>query len=234
MGFEELVKMAKKKKNKPKKIMVNFLFEVSLPEELYNQMSKEDRGKLYDLNRLDIRWKAFGKRNFVFHLGDVNKINMVLMKYNYTLTYPERKELNRYGLTYSGESLDITRNGNDFVIMQRFPDGRIETHIIPEKRVWRVYYLIDKFFQKNPDREYVTASEMWDILAREFNINRFIDRKDRFHPNSFFGSRSTYHNIYYFPIKVLQHIGKIEYTKRGKISLKKKGDRDDKEKKMES
>jgi len=208
-----------KKKQKYKKIIVGLLIEVSIPEDLLKSMDKDDRARLYELNRLDIRWKAFGKANFVFHLGDINRVNAVLNKYGHVLVYPERKVINQYGLTYTGNSLNITRDGDNFVIMQRFPDGRIETHIVPEKRVWRVYYTIKRFFDKNPDKKEAKASEIWDIIAREFGIDRFVDRRDKFHPNSFFGDRKTYHTFYYYPIKILQSIGKIRYSKRGIISL---------------
>lgn len=199
------------KKDKYKRIYATLLFEITIPAELWNSMDIDDRHRLMDLNRLDIRWKAGANTAMVFFLGDVLKVREVLMKYGYTVAYPDRAELNRYGLSYSGGSMDIRTSGNDFIIYQQFPDGRVETHVIPKDRVFRVYYIIKRYFDKHPDEKKVPTPVLWEEICREFKIYRFFDRSGKFHPNSFFGDRSTYFDFAYFPMKVLQHIGKIRY-----------------------
>lgn len=202
------------KKPKYKKIRVDFLIEISLPDELLKQMDYKDKRYLENLNRLDMRWKAGDKTSYVFHLGDIYKVNNVLTKYNYTLVYPERTELRRYGLTHSGQSLDIEKNGNDFVINQRFPDGRIETHIIPQKRVWRVYYTIKRYFEKHPEVEKVESPVIWEEICKEFGLDQYIGKYGKFFKDTFFGSRRTYHEFAYYPMKILDHIGKIRYENK--------------------
>lgn len=197
---------------KVKKLYASMLFEVTIPNELLRSMKTEDRRRLEDLNRLDIRWIAGNKTAFIFHLGDIFKVRDVLLRYNYTVAYPKRSELNKYGLSYSGESLEITARGNDFIIKQQFPDGRVETHIIPKDRVFRVYYTIVRYFKKHPDEDKAVSSVIWEELCRGFNIHRFFDRSGKFHANSFFGDRRTYFDFAYYPLKVLQYIGKIKYA----------------------
>ena len=197
---------------KIKKLYAKLLFQVNIPIELLRKMSSEDRARLRDLNILTFGWRTADKAQYIFHLGDVFKVREVLMKYGYTVAYPKRSELNRYGLSYSGESLEIKVSGNDFIIHQQFPDGRIETHIIPKDRVFRVYYIIVEYFKKHPELEKVTSSVIWEELCRAFNIRRFFDRSGKFHANSFFGDRRTYFDFAYYPLKVLQHIGKIKYA----------------------
>lgn len=202
------------KKSKYKKIRATLLLEITLPKELWASMSIDDKRRLMDLNRLDIRWRAGPHMVMVFQLGDLFKIRNLLRKYGYTIAYPERTELKKYGLTYSGESLEITARSNDFVITQQFPDGRVETHVVPKDRVFRVYYIIKNYFEKHPDKEKVATPVIWELICRDFGIHRFFDRYGKFHPNSFFGDRTTYFDFAYFPMKVLQHIGKIRYESK--------------------
>ncbi len=199
-------------KQKYKRLKASLLFEITFPEELWKSMDINDKRRLMDLNRLDIRWRAGPKMVMVFHLGDIFKVREVLRKYGYTVSYPDRTELKRYGLTYSGESLDIKTSGDDFVIIQHFPDGRVETHIVPKDRVFSVYYTIKDWFDEHPDKDKMATPVLWELLCKKFHVWRFFDRSGRFHPNSFFGDRSAYFDLFYYPVKVLQHIGKIKYS----------------------
>ncbi len=198
-------------KSKYKKIRATMLFEITIPRELWDKMDIDDKRHLKDLNRLDMRWKAGENMAMVFQLGDIFKVRGLLRKYMYTVAYPERAVLKKYGLSYSGESIEIQARGNDFVILQQFPDGRIETHIIPKDRVFSVYYTIKKYFERHPDLDKVTTPVIWEQICKKEGITRFFDRSGKFHPNSFFGARSTYFDFAYFPMKVLQYIGKIRY-----------------------
>jgi len=188
------------------KLPLTFLFEITIDFQTLSKMSSEDRYRLRDLARYSD--KLLQHRIYVFHLSDINKIRNVLNKYGIKLRFPARAELKRYGLSYSGLSLEVEGMGDSFKITQYFPDGREEVHIIPQKRVWRVYYLLKEF------NEPVEPAKLWEKICKEFGIDRFFDRSGKFHKNSFFGDRRTYFDFYYFPIKVLEHIGKVRLGKK--------------------
>ena len=210
------------RKRKYNKIKSNLLFEITIPGDLWGSMDSDDRTRLTDLNRLDMRWKAGPNMAMIFQLGDIFKVRESLRKYGYTVSYPERTILKKYGLTYSGGSIDIQTRANDFLISQQFPDGRVETHIIPKDRVFRVYYTIKHYFESHAELEKVTTPIIWEQICKKEGITRFFDRSGKFHSNSFFGARSTYFDFAYFPLKVLQHIGKIRYEGKYVYNILKK------------
>lgn len=196
-------------KNKIKRFATSFLFEITFSEDFLKKMDYMDRHHLEQLARYKNVFTAIYRfTTFVFYLSDINKVRNILQKYNSTVKFPPRAEINRYGLSYSGLSLDIVAKGDSFHITQYFPDGRIETHIIPKDRVFRIYYILKSIGKP------VEPATLWELICRDFNITRFFDKRGKFHKNSFLGDRSTYFNFYYYPIKVLEHIGKIRYGKK--------------------
>lgn len=185
------------------KLPITFLFEMKVDGEVYRAMQYEDRKHLTELAlhvspHLDMIY-------YTFYLSDINKVRMIMQKYGIMLTYPKKAEIRQYGLSYSGLSLEIEGQGDSFLIRQYFPDGRIETHIIPKDRVFTVYYILKEHKGR------FKGSDVWPEICRKFHIDRFFDRHGRFHKNSFNGARSTYFNFYYYPVKVLEHIGKIRF-----------------------
>ena len=192
-----------------KKIPITFLFEITLNGDQYRKLSYEDEKRLKDLARYSDSYLDFF--TFVFFLSDINKVRNVLSKYDIALRFPPRAEIKKHGLSYSGLSLEVEGKGDSFLIRQYFPDGRIESHIIPKKRVFRVYYLLKEF------GEPVEPAKLWEKICKDFGITRFFDRNGKFHKNSFFGDRRTYFDFYYYPMKVLETIGKVEFGKKLKV-----------------
>ena len=192
------------------------MIELTIPPELWKEISYEDKRWLKDIARVK-GWNAINGYHIIFNLENINKLRQLLNKYDYVITYPKSAVLRRFGLSHSGESLEIKSIGDAFQVIQYMPDGRVESVVIPKDIVWRVYYAIRNYLHTTGKKQ-LSSPEVWEILAKEFNLTKHIDRYGRFHKESFFGDRRRYFYFFYYPIKILDHIHKIEY--RGKyISL---------------
>jgi len=198
------------KKKKMKKIHAKFLIELIIPPELWNSLSPADKDWLKNMVRFR-GWKAINGYHLVFDLENIKKLRLRFLKYGYVITYPKSAELRRFGLKYSGESLDIVSLGDAFEIKQYMPDGEVNTVIIPKWVVWRVYYAITRYMQDNKLTE-IESPTAWEIVAKEFHLNQFFTPSGEFNKELFFGNRSQYFYFAYYPLKILDHIGKLEYS----------------------
>jgi hypothetical protein len=210
-----------------KKVPLNFLIELPIPKAYLNILSDGDRQWLYDISRNKITWDSGYSVTYLFQLEDIYKLRTLFQKYDVVLTYPKSAVLRKYGLKHSsGDTLDIAGEGDAFVCTQMMPDGRIETHIIPKNIVWRVFYTVQRYFKAHPEEASVRTPVLWELLCKEFELNRYFDRTGKFHSNSFFGDRRQYFYFAYYPMKVLDRIRKITYI--GKmVSLRSEDDREE-------
>lgn len=195
---------------------VGFMLTLKIPYSLFEKISRED--KLY-LKKLSVHHSSsLTHRKYVFYLADINRVRSLLSKYGIKVRFPPSKEIKRFGINYTGDSIDIQKISDIFIITQYFPDGEVRTHNIPEQRVWDIYYVL-KNMEEHLGRNTFEAREVWEQIARRYQMAQFFDDEYHFNKSAFNGSRGTYHNFYYYPIKILEHLGKIDYSKRGRIKL---------------
>ncbi len=201
--------MAKEKK---KKIHVKILLEIEVPKDLLENMDEDDRHWLNDLSRLGwLNWETSKGRVYLFKLEVINRLRGLFRKYGYVLAFPSRKEIRQYGLSYSGDSLEIEKVGDAFKIIQYFPDGEEKTFVIPQNVVFRVYYTIKRWFENHPDTAEVETPILWEEICKEFQLKRYFRNDGKFEKSKFFGDRKQYFYFAYYPMKILDHIGKISY-----------------------
>lgn len=206
----------KKEKKNESSAYAGFEITVKIPLSLYEKMERTDKDTLNDLSVHKSASLIYQK--YVFRIGDILKVRNLLSKHNIRLKFPPAKEMKQFGINYTGDSLSIVKEGDTFVINQYFPDGELRTHLIPEARVWETYYLMKKLAEKE-GKNRIEAREVWKRIAQHYAMHQFFDEFGNFMKNAFNGARGTYHNFYYYPLKVLQEIGKIEYSKKGEITL---------------
>ena len=202
-------------KSENKTVSANFLIKLRIPLSMWKKMSIQDRIYVRKLAVHSSENEIYQKHTIM--VGDILRVKKVLSKYDIHIRYPPAKEMKKFGINYTGDSLEISKSGDVFVINQYFPDGAIRRHNIPEERVWTIFYRIDEL-QRHLGRETIYASELWEAIARYYQMGEFF-HNEIFDKHAFIGSRGVYHTFYYLPIKILEQIGKIDYTKRGEIRL---------------
>jgi len=206
--------VAGKKPEKPKKLSIDFLIELPVPNELLQRMESKDKDWLTDLTLKHAINIGVEDTKFDIRLEDVLRVRNILRKYNVVLTYPESSKLQKYGLKHSAkDSLEIFHDGDVYEIRQYYPNGQISTYRIPKDIVETVYKVVLKIFTDRPDLEKIESKDLWEPLCREFDLQRYFDWRGRFHSNSFFGDRSQYFRFFYFPCRILSHMtdGRIIY-----------------------
>ena len=197
-----------------------FMVTIKIPHSLYDKMPRDDRLAVKDLAVFDSA--SLTHKKFVFRMGDLLKIRGTLARNGVSIRFPPAKEMKRFGISYTGDSLEIVKEGDNFILTQYFPDGEIRSHIIPDARVWETYNVL-QYLVKEKGTDTLKARDIWEQLARYHGLKHFFytdaNGEVKFSKSQFNGSRGTYHNLYYFPIKVLEHIGKIEYSKSGVVRV---------------
>lgn len=100
---------------------------------------------------------------------------------------------------------------------QKQDDGSVKPHKkdVPKPLVDRIW---SNIIVRQPLNKPVKSRTMWEKICREFEITRF-DRPDThtFRGSQFFGERADYQRLFYRPMKVLVHLGRIKHHKSGKI-----------------
>ena len=202
----------RKKEEKPKKIHATFLIVIPIPHSLFSTMTPEDKHWFEDLTRNHVVWQGDNAAKYVFNLEDIYKLRSRLGKYKHQIAYPDSAILRKYGLKHSaGDSIDIRREGDAFVVEQYWPDGDTHTYIVPQSRVWTVNSIIEDYFRTFPDEVWLETPKLWEALCHRLELKHFFGPDMQFNKGEFFGARSEYFTLAYFPLKILQWIGKIVY-----------------------
>lgn len=84
-------------------------------------------------------------------------------------------------------------------------------HLVLHDRVFDLKYLIEKNLERSDN---VNAMELWEDIIYMHDMDLKIDE---FNGGK---NRGTYYNYYYLPIKILEHLGEIDYSGRGVIRKK--------------
>ncbi len=198
---------------------VTFLIRLKVPYSLYRSIPKDKKSYLDNLARE--KYAKVNEMEFVFEAGDMLRVKRVFDEANIPIEFPKAKTIRQWGLAYSskGDSIEIHRQDDAFVVISQKLGEEPEMYVIPEKRVWRVFYTIKRVIEQ-ADGDVVGSREVWGELIKEFQMLNFLKATGEPNTDAFFGNRKTYYNFFYYPVKILQEIGKIEYSKSGKIRLK--------------
>ncbi len=107
----------------------------------------------------------------------------------------------------------VEANPTEFVL-ETVLHKKTLTHRIPTGNVIMAWRII----QKQPLNKYVHCWTVAKNICEAFKIYKWHRDNLTFNGKYFNGDRKPYNALYYFPIKVLQALGVIDYTKRGKIA----------------
>jgi|GEM_PF-5462903 len=113
--------MSKKKKNELT-AHAGFQTTVDIPMSLFERIDKTDREILREMSVHTSANLIYQK--YVFYIGDILKVRNLLAKYEIKLTFPPAKEMKRFGINYTGDSMEIQNHGKTFIITQYFPDDK--------------------------------------------------------------------------------------------------------------
>ena len=198
---------------------LTFLIRLRVPYSLYRPIPKDKKSYLDNLARE--KHAKVNEIEFVFEAGDMLRVKKVFDESGIPVEFPKAKTIKQWGLGYSskGDSIDIFKHDDAFVVTTHKLGEPDEMHVIPEKRVWRVFYTIKRVIEQ-ADGDVVGSREVWSELIEEFQMLNFLKANGEANTDAFFGNRKTYYNFFYYPVKILQEIGKIEYTKSGTIKFK--------------
>ena len=185
-------------------VQILFTVRVKIPMSIWEALLEEDRHYIEALSRRQAAGIVY--REFDIEIADLNKIRHMMAENGKSVVFPEAKVMKQLGFRYSGDSMVIRYDSGTFIIKQYFPNGEIKTHTVSEKRVWKVYYTIrDMGGGRHQSRE------VWEALAKRFNMQQFFNEQGEFDKAKFNGSRKIYHNFFYYPVKVLEDMKKIGY-----------------------
>ena len=201
---------------------ISFLMRVKLPYSLYRAIGRDGQEYLSNLSRE--KHLKVNEVEFLFEAADMLRVKKIFDEADIEVSFPKAKTIKQWGLAYSGkgDSIKIMKENDAFVVITKKIGEEEKAHLIPEKRVWRVFYIIkQEMEQKKTD--VLKSREIWEAIIRNFEMDYYMDSEyGLINTDAFFGNRKTYYNFFYYPIKILQEIGKVEYEKSGIVHILKK------------
>lgn len=152
--------------------------------------------------------------NYFELLAENERLNKENIKLMLQLGHLKNKVIVLSRQTGEGEVLDITEQGRDWIVKDPKLRGKSKSTVIPNSNVKLIYDLI---MQECDIKDTISYRELVPLVIAEHNAQDQVD-VDSFSGGKWRRHEKGYFKTYFFPVKILVHLGVIHHDKRGNIT----------------